>query len=199
MGLDDWNDVSQIVVAFTAAIGATILLVEYLRSKKNQRFDIAIDALKKWDDAVTEYTGPAIRLIEAHKTDLGVLNAIRSNQDIILVDPRHREAAYGYLIDGSGKIPGDKVNRLRFALMHYLNAWEHLAYLYNSGRADPKTIDAQLRYRIKPRTSDDFFSALEAFMDIFPPGTWAPFKEMIEKARGEAKTHPVRFWWLCRR
>lgn len=182
--LANLNNLAQIAVAITAVVGAILLYFEYDKSKKYQRMDLSLSALKNWDESISEYTAPAIRLIENHRDNKDILEDIRFNRAIKLQGDLHLSSAYGFLIE-NGEISGEKVNVLRFAVMRYLNAWENVAYLYKSGRADREIIEQQFHEKLGPK-GRDFFAIILPFMNIFSSESWKPFRDMIADMPAEA-------------
>ncbi len=165
-------------IAIVTTIGVIFAVVEYYRAMRNRKIDIALDALRQWEQSLTIHTGPVISLLRQHRGQKHIYKALKRNQSIELDGDDHKMQSYGYLIGDDNVIPAETVSELRIALYHYLNTWELIAEAYTKNRAHKKTIEAHL---VEDRSYEDMRNILVPFMASYKNGGWTPLRKMLDK------------------
>lgn len=173
-------ELAQIVTAITAVVGVLFALVEYRKSLKRARVDLAIEATKSWDSMIDDYTPPAFSLIRNHTDDVDVLRAIKGSQTIRPEKERHKDETYGFLMDCSGEIPAEVVNRLRISIVNLLNSWESISLLYQANRADRSILYS---YFVKRLEREGIVALLGPFMDLYGEMSWEALRSLEAQMR----------------
>jgi len=173
------SQISQIFIAAFTAVVAVIAYMEWSKSKETKKIDLAVGALKLWDDKINELTGPAISLVRNNKNNNDVLIALKNCQEISFSSDQ-KSYSYGFLVNTENKIPADITNKLKMSLVHYINAWESVVVLYNTGRADKTLIEDQLITDQRPAA---IFSALWPYMELYGEHSWQPLRTMKESLK----------------
>jgi hypothetical protein len=177
MELEALSWVSQICIAVAAVFASIFGLIEYTRALANKKIDIAIAAIKGWDDRIDTYTSAAIDLVSKNGSDQYIMDCLKNNQKIPAKDTSHDGSRYNFLINSDGEIPAESVNALRLSLVRYLNASEGVVELYHANRADKKIIEEQFN----PNVRRNVFLRLEPFMNLYGADSWSHVREMMRR------------------
>ncbi len=163
------SSIAQVIIAFTAIFAFVVAWVEYHHAVDFRRVNVSIEANKRWALTVTELTKPAIDFA-SHKENKKYFIQLKNAQEIILCADApgeqcdHKSKSYGFLIDETGKISAKNVNKLRIAIVKYLNVWDHVAILFDSDLADKRTLCKAYTARLHKK---EFFEKFEPFIEVY--------------------------------
>jgi len=169
---------SQIVVAILTVGVVIFAFLEYRKSQKTRRIDLALDALKNWDNRINHLTNAGINVLVEIDKDPEIAFKIKECRRIQFKKRDITRKRYGFLLSETGEIDAATVNEIRLSLIHFLNAWEFIAVLYNSNRADRPLIESQL---LPGQYVANTISILKPFMDLYGDDSWKPFRVMAKE------------------